>query len=836
MNKQILQMKYHPAKKEVEFHRFQNGKEIPIRNDSRLMKYMNLKGKFILQDYGNEFFDDIAITFDGLKSVDIEVITTKVDYEDFEQMVEFYNQELNNIKINSKLIEELPSMEQIFSEVKKYGENAIQILQNQHQKLFDIKFKSKKARERAEDFAIKINEEINNIKDKIKDLEDNNVSLCFTGVYSSGKSALINAILGYKILPENIKSETAKMFKICSPKENENIKIKFYIEDDISELEWNSLSHSFEFTKGPSENNIRADIQELINDMKQKDKLQFEQINVILVKLNSLSEVSSEIEVLFPVALDNKTVQFTIYDTPGTDSNYIEHQHILNKALEEQTQSILVFVAKPDGLEGTGNNVLLNYLKEMEEKNSKTSIDINRSLFVINKADGQTAESRKILQYQKIKNKDDEEFSINLANKKLFFTSAMYAYVAKAVTNGIATESEKGLFQGGKYSLAIDENPISHCYRQNRCATSEYATKKMIDDCELELQKSKEKGDDAMVLSICSGLYALEREIVKYGQKYASAVKAFAIIDSVNKVLTKLSNKADSLKKVNEEEISNIDRNIKEMREIINESIENEYKNRKIDKNENFPRTTLKKLKLDSETVNKIFVEEMLKDINKILKKRWFSNEIKVRESDKVKINNLLTKNIEEFTDEFRKTRRNLLEVQRNEFMKFAKDTIMKNGNISEAAKKYFLYIPNPTIPKFNKIDDIDKIYNDSRRKKNILIFEFEYLDEYKFKQDIEIKLGKISREIMDYYREEYIESLNNIVHSIKCNFESNLNEYSLNMKAMIEDKKGMTELGEKIFETAQNLIECKQQLNKIIWSKSDDKNAKVKEKIKEMV
>lgn len=160
----------------------------------------------------------------------------------------------------------------------------------------------------------------------------------------------------------------------------------------------------------------------------------------------------------------------------------------------------------------------------------------------------------------------------------------------------------------------------------------------------------------------------------------------------------------------------------------------------------------------------------------------------------------------------------------------------MKNGNISEAAKKYFLYIPNPTIPKFNKIDDIDKIYNDSRRKKNILIFEFEYLDEYKFKQDIEIKLGKISREIMDYYREEYIESLNNIVHSIKCNFESNLNEYSLNMKAMIEDKKGMTELGEKIFETAQNLIECKQQLNKIIWSKSDDKNAKVKEKIKEMV
>ena len=44
MNKQTLMMKYHPAKKEIEFHRFQNGKEIPIRSDSNLRtRYMNKK-------------------------------------------------------------------------------------------------------------------------------------------------------------------------------------------------------------------------------------------------------------------------------------------------------------------------------------------------------------------------------------------------------------------------------------------------------------------------------------------------------------------------------------------------------------------------------------------------------------------------------------------------------------------------------------------------------------------------------------------------------------------------------------------------------------------------
>ena len=60
-------MKYHPAKKEVEFRRFQSGKEMCIDRNSKLTKYMNQRGTFILQNYGNQFFDDIAKAFDGEK-------------------------------------------------------------------------------------------------------------------------------------------------------------------------------------------------------------------------------------------------------------------------------------------------------------------------------------------------------------------------------------------------------------------------------------------------------------------------------------------------------------------------------------------------------------------------------------------------------------------------------------------------------------------------------------------------------------------------------------------------------------------------------------------------
>lgn len=238
MSKQKLTMKYHPAKKEVEFHRFQNGKEVAIRSDSRLTHYMNLKGKFVLQDFGNAFFDDIAKAFDGLKVVDIEVVTTKLDYEDFIQMVEYYNAD-SVCKMNPTLLAELPDMNQTFLEVVKHGKDSIDVLEAHRQKLFDIPLENDNVKKSAETFARQIDEEIRNIREKIDSLSDNNVSLCFTGVYSAGKSALINSMLGYRILPEDIKSETAKMFQISSPKDGDPVRICFDITSVYTELEWN---------------------------------------------------------------------------------------------------------------------------------------------------------------------------------------------------------------------------------------------------------------------------------------------------------------------------------------------------------------------------------------------------------------------------------------------------------------------------------------------------------------------------------------------------------------------------------------------------------------------
>lgn len=822
MNTQWLLMKYHPAKKEVEFHRFQNDKEIAIRDDSKLRRYMNKKGKFVLQDHGNAFFDDIAKAFDGLKSVEIKVISTKMDYEDFEQMVEYYNEETNNCKFTTTLLAELPDMTQTYTEVKNFGEKAVQILDVHKQKLFEIPLDNADVRRSAESFSEQLNREANNIRDKISSLADNHVSLCFTGVYSAGKSSLINALLGYRILPEAVKSETAKMIKIFSPADGKTVKIRFLIRNVLSELEWNDAMLSFEFAKGPSESEIVTQIQNVVNEA--KGKLQHDQIREILSSLNTKAEISPDITLEFPVALDTNLVQFTIYDTPGSDSNYLEHQTVLNDALAEQTQSILVFVVHPTKLEGEGNNALLNYLKTAEEKSSKTSIDIGRSLFVVNYSDSIKAIDREQLRYSEIKNKDDESFSIKLADKKLLFATAKFGYIAKAVKNNIATDDEQWDFDDNSNGILSKslKNPNGPCFRQNHCATSERATAIMINKSENALIEAEQNEDKAERLYISSGLFALEAEIRNYGEKFAAAVKAYAIIHSVEEALKKLNNRADSLRRSNDKEIQDIERDIENLKKTIDDAIDDAYHSILLPEKA-LPDETKKKLGVDKDNLlslknNTIF------QVRKQLKGWFFGHgRVHIHEKDKGEVRSIIQSQIEDFTKKFISSREKLLEQQRDQFMAAVKDAIRNNGDISEAAKKWMTGIPGPKVKNPDKFKDIGQIYDSFKRSGKVLFFNSEHLDRDGFVDEIEDRLGEVARSMSDDYCADYRTALERVLAQIKNQFQMNLDDYSLNMKALKENKAAMERLGGKLVDAANELRSRQDDLNQMIWRGIED-------------
>ena len=209
-------------------------------------------------------------------------------------MVEYYN-EGHSVKINATLLAELPDMNTTYTKVKEHGEKAIAILKKHREDFHTIQTDTPAVKESIDSFSQEVYKASALIREKIDCMGDNNINLCFAGVYSTGKSTLINAILGYRILPEAIHSETARMFEIKSPQKGEPVKIIFEIEEFFSELIWNEKTNVFEFGAAPTENMVREDIQKVINSV--SHELQHVQVFEILKKLNCLKDVGSVIKI-----------------------------------------------------------------------------------------------------------------------------------------------------------------------------------------------------------------------------------------------------------------------------------------------------------------------------------------------------------------------------------------------------------------------------------------------------------------------------------------------------------------------------------------------------------
>ena len=82
--------------------------------------------------------------------------------------------------------------------------------------------------------------EINQISEELNKLansKDINVSVAFLGEFSSGKSTLINALLGRKLLPAMAKPTTKNIIKVIPKKDIDTLKFYVETEDGIQEIE-----------------------------------------------------------------------------------------------------------------------------------------------------------------------------------------------------------------------------------------------------------------------------------------------------------------------------------------------------------------------------------------------------------------------------------------------------------------------------------------------------------------------------------------------------------------------------------------------------------------------
>lgn len=322
--------------------------------------------------------------------------------------------------------------------------------------------------------------------------------VCVVATMSAGKSTLINAMLGTKLMPSKQEACTAIITRIkdtTSGKEDENIPFKAEVYDKDERL-----SETYEKLTYPIMEKLNSD----------------ETVSMIKVSGN-IPFVSSE------------DVSLILIDTPGpNNSRDPRHKKVQSELLGKSSKALVLYIMT--GEFGTDDdNALLKRVAESMEVGGKQSKD--RFIFVVNKLDDRKKEDgdtnqtlERVRAYLK---------THGITNPNLFPASALPALNLRLIKNGADVDED-----------TIDETETK-IKKLNRNATLHFETYAALppsirDDINSQIEATRsawesadkpvnENPDEAL---IHTGIVSIEAAIRQYVQKYAKTAKVKNIVDT----------------------------------------------------------------------------------------------------------------------------------------------------------------------------------------------------------------------------------------------------------------------------------------------------------------
>ncbi len=438
-----------------------------------------------------------------------------------------------------------------------------------------------------------------------------------------------------------------------------------------------------------------------------------------------------------------------------------------------------------------------------------------RSFVVMTHADDDKRDERKGRYSQTIRMKDGRDFSIPLQGKKLLFVSSKYAYAAKACMKD-ETKNGDEEYHIEKNPLADERSPTGYCYRENRLANSDLLTRKMIEKSDKAAEERKE--DVNRLVHVASGMHALEEELKQYGEKFASAVRSHAIIQSVEQILKNMELKATSFTTKNEQDVRSLDDEIKGLKEECDKIIE-DVRKKFVGKPDESDRERL----WVSSTKTTEMTDDIKTNADRILGKAGtVFNKGKVKGDEETKIQNEIEGMVSDLHGRFLGGSSELLKEKASSFTKEVFDRINASEQISDLAKKYLEKVESPEEPQTHVNDRIKEIYQDAITTKKFLWFkERSYLNKESFLRGFGDETKEILEDVADDYQEVYQNQLTELLGAVGDDFISRIEEYSGDVQAKIADRDSMKELGEEFKEIAKAVREKIDKLNAEIWQEA---------------
>lgn len=337
------------------------------------------------------------------------------------------------------------------------------------------------------------------IKNQYESAVSNEFEMAVVATVSSGKSTLINSILGCSLMPSANEPLTAKVVRIHDIDGQKTFRGETFDIDD----------------------NLINVIQDLkISDMK---------------KINLDSNINS-VEVYGDIAgVKSDYLHLVLIDTPGTNNSETESHKNKTYSLidsDDAVKPVILYILNSEQLRTNDDKTLLKAMAEVMSDGGRA--DSERFIFILNKADAFNPDEGEDLQSVLCRCTKYLE-GCGIKNPRIFPCSAQFALVIRKKIAGYElTDDDYDDFD--KAMRTVTKNRIPKMFSQ--WAPLREDLKKQMEE---ELNSAKQSNDIEKQALIYSGIPAIELAINDYLLKYAMPIKIRDGVTAFNETLKNLA-------------------------------------------------------------------------------------------------------------------------------------------------------------------------------------------------------------------------------------------------------------------------------------------------------
>lgn len=309
--------------------------------------------------------------------------------------------------------------------------------------------------------------------------------VCVVATMSAGKSTLINAMLGTKLMPSKQEACTAIITRI---KDTDNKTWQAKVYDKYG------------------------------NQIETHEELTYQTME----RLNA-DEKTAEIKVNGNIPfVTSENVSLVLIDTPGPDNARDSlHKEVQRDFLNKSSKSLVLYVMEPT-FGNDANNTLLESIAESMSVGGKQSKD--RFIFVVNKMDGRKKEDgdtkdtlESVCEYLK---------NHKIENPNLFLITALTALNIRLIKNGIAVDEDT---KDDTDCNVKKLNRNKNMHFENYASSLPNSIRRDIDS---QLKEAQQNSDAQGAALIHTGVISVEAAIRQYVEKYAKTAKIKNIVDT----------------------------------------------------------------------------------------------------------------------------------------------------------------------------------------------------------------------------------------------------------------------------------------------------------------